>query len=475
MGEAKRRGAFEQRRMEAIARAKRQLVEKLGGSDPERDRDLQRAFDAFVGRLGADEWKRRRKGVIDQLTASVQAVGAVPFVPLRVQQDEIAWYLLLAELALEDPLSLEVSQASRALPFLAAIGMRLNFADRVLWLNERFDDALTKYRADPDGTIFEVLVALSYASSGWDVELLPSSKTSKQPDMRAVKDGLTLYIECKRLSRSSEYGEKERSHFLEMWNGVSDLLAKNSQWLWLRANFKVEASALPKSFLKDLVSRSLPVPNAETNIYDGPEATIDIRHIDKKAVARHMEQYRVKMNSPAMTALLGGDWAPLDSAVSIATLVKISHVVDSPIEFLAQYVDEIGWASGITRHFTSPRSIAGKARDIRKRLADAVQQLPPDELSVVHIAYETMDGPDVEDLRFQRIAATLNKFVADKPLAGVRVHMLQAHQTIDQLWDIEESVAGWDRNPTLLKDIPAQVVVDPEAVLKAGRHWDAMR
>ncbi len=475
MGQARIRGTFDERRAEAVRRAKRALAEAMGGRDAEQDRALRRALDGLLGRLGAEEWVRRRQGVIDLLAESLKGLGNGPYVSIRVQRDEIAWYMLLAELALEDPLSLEVSQASRALPFLAAIGLRLDYADRVAGLYDRFDDMLTSYRSDPDGTLFEILVALSYAARGWDVEFLPSTALQKQPDMRATKDDLTLYIECKKLSRTSEYGERERARFIDMWTATSKVLSENGQWLWLKAGFKVEASSLPTGFLADILAGSLPVSEGETTIYDTTEAKVEVRPINRRAVAEHMSKFKVKLNSPALTTLLGADWAPLDSAVSVATLAKIDHVVDSPIEILGAYADDIAWASGITRYFMSPRSVAGKARDVRKRLSDAVMQLPIDEFSVVHIAYETMDGPDVEDLRFERIGNTLAKFTTDKPLIGVRVHMLQAHQTVDKLWDMEESVSHWDRHPTLLDGIPVQVVVDPKIEMRVGRHWDFNR
>ncbi|SOU05860.1 hypothetical protein [Xanthomonas arboricola] len=475
MGQARRRGTYEERRSQAVRKAKRVLVRAMGGNEDKKDQALQRALETFVGRLGAEEWSRRRQGVIDLLAGSLEKLGEGPYVPIRVQRDEIGWYLLLAELALEDPLSLEVSQASRALPFLAAIGLRLDYAHSVTGLFDRFDDALGAYRSDPDGTIFEILVALSYAAAGWNVDFLPSSPLRKQPDMRATKSGLTLYIECKKLSRTSEYGEKERVRFLQMWDATSTVLIENKQWLWLKAHFKVEVSSLPVSFLADVLAESLPAGEGETIIYDGDEAKVEVRQIDRNAVAEHMSEFKVKMNSPALTTLLGGNWAPLDSAVSVATLAKIDQVVDSPLEILGAYADKISWASGITRYFTSARSIAGKARDVRKRLSDAVSQLPNNELSIVHIAYETLDGPDVEDLRFERIGKTLSKFTTDKPLVGVRVHMLQSHQTVDQLWDMEESVSYWDRYPSLLHEVPMQVVIDPNVEMRVGRHWDAVR
>jgi hypothetical protein len=304
------------------------------------------------------------------------------------------------------------------------------------------------------------------------VEFLESTPVEKRPDLRVSKADRVLFVECKRLQRSSEYGEKERQKFLEMWDGIAEILIENRQWLWLRADFKAEVSSLPKSFLSDLISARLPVPPGETTIYEGPEAKIDVRHIDRNKVANHMAKFRVKLNSPAMTTLLGGDWAPLDSAVSVAHMVQPGFVKDSPVPLLGAYADQIGWASGITRKFSSARSIAGKARDIRKRVADAVSQLPKDVESVVHVAYETMDGPEVERHRFERVTETLKRFTTDKRLVSVRVHMLQAHQVLDGMWDFEETVLPWDRIPAHAYDIPVQVVVEPEATMRHGRHWE---
>ena len=472
MGQAKRRGNFEHRRREAIKRNKRLAIASLGEGDTQRQSELRLALDLFLKGLGPEQWAERRAGVIEMLNGAVADMANRPFVPLRVQKDEIAWYLLLAELALDDPFSQEISQASRILPILTAIGMRLGHLPRVTGMDEKVNDALTDYRSDPDGTLFEILVGLSYAAAGWDVEFLASTPLEKKPDLRVTKGGRVLFVECKRLQRSSEYGEKERQKFLEMWDGVAELLIENRQWLWLRADFRTEVSSLPKSFLTDLLASALPAPAGETTIYDGPEAKIDVRHIDQSKVAEHMAKYSVKLNSPALTTLLGGDWAPLDSAVSVAHMIQPEFVKDSPIPFLGAYADKIGWASGITRKFSSARSIACKARDIRKRVADAVAQVPADVESVVHVAYETMDGPEVERHRFERVTETLKRFTTDKRLVSVRVHMMQAHQVLDGMWDFEETVLPWNRIPDHTHDIPVQVVVEPDATMRDGSHWE---
>ena len=90
------------------------------------------------------------------------------------------------EQALDDPLCLEVNQAARALPFFVGIGERLQYANRVSGLGGKIEDVLTKYKSDPDGLIFEILVALSYAASGWEVQFLDEQPPRKTPDFVAT-------------------------------------------------------------------------------------------------------------------------------------------------------------------------------------------------------------------------------------------------------------------------------------------------
>lgn len=476
MGEARRRGSYQGRRDAAIKRNKGLLVQEMGVRDEQNDRWLRAGLTAFLSRLTSADWKARKGLLIERLKAATK-IGKErrklsSAQPIGDRDDEIAWYLFLCEQALEDPLCMDVNQAARALPFLAGIGERWAYAARVKGLDRKLDQTLNAGRKDPDGYIFEILVALSYAAKSWDVQLIEENPSTKTPDMVVQKGHPKLYVECKRQSRRGAYSEKERDDFLMLWDPCVEILTTNRQWVWLKCSFHAEVSKVSHNYLTDIVKASLPLKEGEHLIHDSEMATIYARLIDRAAVKEHLQRFRVKNNSPMISKLLGGDWAPLNSSTTAAYLIKTSHVVGCDIPGLGTYIDEIAWASGITREFDSDVSIERKARDVKSLLADAVRQVPDDEPSVIHIAAETLEGAQVERRRTEKVIQSIPAFITGKPVLGVRLHLLQANQTIDKLFEFDETVEQFQADGVDLDEVPSRVVVPSAARMVAGRHWE---
>ena len=471
MGEAKRRGTYEARRKNAIKRDKELLTERLGSRDKRLFASLRVALEPFFKRMTQDQWKERRQKLLDNLKVLPENVGLEKAKSIRVQADEIGWYLFLCEQTINDPMCIDVSQQQRILPFFSGIGERWVYAPLVKGLERKIDDLLFKYKAEPDGLIFEILVALSYAGKGWAVELIEEGAT-KTPDMVARKNGKELYIECKRLVRRTEYAEQERTEFFRMWDAAKDALIANRQWVWMKGIFHSEASSLPTDFLANIYKSKFPIGEGEILIHDDTDATIYARLIDIPSVHRHMSKYRVKLGSPSFSSLLGGNWAPENSAVTIVNAIKVGHVVDCEVPALGAYVNEVGWACGFTRYFDSDVSVHKKARDILTHLARAVEQLPKDKPSVIHIAAETFEGKDVERRRTEKVMNSVKAFTTDRPLLGIRFHRFQANQCVDKLYEFDETVEKFQVDGVNLEDIPDNVVTPNDAVLRDGPHWE---
>lgn len=444
MGEAKSRGGYEQRKSEAQRNAKAEFARQLHKNDPQTAANLRAGLNLFLSHLG-QQWEKRRSEIVKSLQA-LSALRSGPenletTPPVRIQEDEMGWYLYLCEQSLDDPLCVEVAQAQRCTPFISAIGAKLVHAPAVKGLDRKVDELLSHYKSNPDGLIFEILVALAYAEQGWDVELIEEGMTSKQsPDMVARRDGDELFVECKRLSRTTQYAEEEKREFLRVWDAAAPTLNANGQWLWLHAAFHVEAKALPTDFLSKIFLDKLPLSTAVATLHDSEFATVRARQIDKQAVRKHLQEQRVKATSPALRSLLGASWAPEDSAVTVSMAARCSQVqgCDSPI--LGKFIDEIGFAAGITREFDSPISIEKKARDITKMLSAAVAQVPGDVPSIIHVAAETMEGAAVEERRTEKVLEKVASFLTDKPVAEVRFHRIHAHSRVDMLFEIDERV-----------------------------------
>lgn len=472
MGEARRRGSYEERRKAGIKRNKATLMRMFGDKDEHSDAMLRAGIAPFMAKMTAEEWRQRREQILIALKERDQGPELAKAKSIRVQDDEIAWYLFLCEQALEDPLCMDVNQVARAAPFFAGMGERWSHAHRITGLDQKIDEVVHRYRKDPDGLIFEISVALSYAAAGWDVELLDQQPPAKSPDMRVSKDGIELFVECKRLARRTGYAEQERNDFLRLWDEAKHILYKNRQWVWFKGMFHVEVSSLPSDFLTEIFRNALPLETGEVLVHDGPEATIHARPIDRAAVHRHLLDWQVKNNSPMLNHLLGCDWAPLNSSATIAMEAKLSRVVDCEVEALGSYVEDISWACGFTRDFDSEVSLDKKAKDVTKHLSDAVKQVPDDKPSIIHIAAETLEGKDVERRRTAKVMASIPGFIMGKPVVAVRFHRFQGNQTIDKLWEFDETVDRFQVDGLSLEDIPENVVVPLSTEMKKGSHWE---
>lgn len=470
MGEAKRRGTPEERRAAALKRERSTLLETRGDADEATLDNLRAGIAPFMAQITEQEWFRRRAAILERLRDLPK--GDLATAPsIRVADDEIAWYLFLCEQALTNPMCIDVSQAARAIPFFCGIGDRWKYAARVKGLEIHFKEILSRRRKEPDGLLFEVLTALAYAENGWDVEFVPENPPNKTPDLVVSRATERLWIECKRQSRFSDYSIAERNASLRLWDRVKDALVANGQWIWLRATFHVEPATLPDDYLAKIIKSALPIAR-ETCLCDSQQATVWARLIDQERVRSHLKDHYVKANSPSVSALLGHDWAPLNSQTTFVHAVKYVQVEDCDSPLLGMYIDEIRWACGVTREVDAELSVDRKARDVKSLLADAVKQVPDNEPSVIHIAVETLDGTEVERRRTEKVMQSIPLLLAKKPIQAVRLHRLNSNQTTDRLFLFDETVEKFNAPGASVESLPPVAVIPARAELRAGAHWE---
>lgn len=474
MGEARQRGTRGQREAEAIKRDKRELARSLGlmdDDDPIRQA-LKSGLKPFMDRITPEQWQKRRAELLHYLNNRPTGTNLADAQSVRVRQDEMGWYLFLCEQAIEDPMCTDVSQSQRILPFFAGLGYRWQHAHRVAGIERKLDELLQGQRKEPDGLFFEILVALSYAAAGWDVTFIEEG-SGKTPDMQVVRGHQEFFVECKRMIRTTAYSEKERNQFLRLWDAGKHVLVEKGQWIWFKGTFHVDPADLPDDFLRDLWHTSLPIGPGERMLLDNEQATIQARLIDCDRVRRHMRDFKVKASSPMLTQVIGGDWAPDDSSVTLLPKVKLSHVTGCEVPELGMYIEEIAFACGFTRDFDSEVSINKKAKDIKKLLSDAVKQVPLDKPSIIHLAAETMEGADVERRRTEKLMVGMPAFDFDgAPVALVRFHRLHAHQRAQMFFELDETVDNLHKDGIDLSLIPGNVVVPPDTPMRQGAHWD---
>ena len=98
----------------------------------------------------------------------------------------MAWYLYLVDTALRDPLKYEPIQGARVLPIFKRLGTDLDLLKRIGGVDERVQRLLGGERAQLDGGLFELLVALLWKRTGYPiVEFIPERPPGKSPDILA--------------------------------------------------------------------------------------------------------------------------------------------------------------------------------------------------------------------------------------------------------------------------------------------------
>lgn len=471
MGEAKRRGSREQRATEGLRRNKERLVQALGLVSDEGRAHLKTAVQPFLALMSPDEWRTRRLAIVDSMRRHPAGTTLAEAASVRVPDDEMGWYLFLCQQAIDDPLCTDISQSQRALPFFAGMGARWEHASRVQGLERKLRELLTDYRKEPDGVLFEVLVALSYAEAGWDVAFIEEGP-GKSPDMHVTRPGQEFFVECKRMARRTQYSEQERTEFFRLWEAGKRVLLSKGKWVWIHATFHVEPTGLPTSFLHDLFEASLPLGRFEKTLIDNELATIRARPIDRAAVQAHLADNWVKENSPMFARLCGGDWAPDNASVTMIASTAVSHTVGCEASVLGGFVDAADFVIGFTRVFDSETSIDKKARDVTKLLSGAVAQVPVDRPSIIHLAAETMEGAAIEIRRSEKVKRRILEFTYGKPVAAVRLHRFLGNQRTNMLFELDETVDTFDNAGADLSHVPTLVVVPNDGPPRPGAHWE---
>lgn len=471
MGDARRRGTPQQRKAEALGRLKAEFVSGLGVMDANRRQFLQAGLQPFLDRIGTEQWQVRRSLILQALRDRAPGPMLETAPSVRIRDDEIGWYLFLAQQALDDPACTDISQAQRILPFIVGLGSRWHHAGNVEGLHRKLGELVHDYKQEPDGLLFEILVALAYAEAGWQVLLIEEGPT-KTADMRVQRGSQEFFVECKRQERSTDYALTERNLFLRQWDRAKPLLLANRQWIWMRGDFHVELKDLPASFLEDVLRAVLPLRRQEEVLHDSELATIRARLIDRHAVRRHFEQYQVKANSPMLAKVLGGDWAPENSATTFQHMVKTSHLAWCDVPVLGTYIDDVAYASGFTREVDAEASIDKKAKDITKLLSKAVKQVPADRPSIIHVAAETMEGAATERRRTEKVMARVPAFITEKPVVAVRFHRLLGNQRSDLMFEMDETVDQFQIDGVDLTAVPHTVVVPSSTQMRSGSHWN---
>ncbi len=431
---------------------------------------LRRAFDAFITQIGVDAWLIRRDAIAAEFQRKSAELSDYVDAPLLEFDDTIAWYLYLCELAIARPYEMPTYYSSRALPFMGAIGNKLQYAKSVKNLDAKLRETMTDRKREPDGFIFEVLVALSYAELGWTVEFLPES-SDPAPDMRVERLGVKLLVECKRMSSRSQYAIEEEALWRRHWQEAVPLLRGQGQSVWLDVVAHVRLETLPSGWLSKRIAELLPLTGSETTSSD-ENATVRARLIDRKAFESDLKWSSLKLAGSKLRHLLGGDWVPENAITSLSVEGKRKASSATP-GYFSTFLDTVNWASGATFSCNAGDAIERKARDVKATIARAVRQLPNDQLAVLHVAFETLEGVGVEAKRMKKVISSIERMESMKAVIAIVLHALGPVDSKDQVMVIDETSSEFWRGRPIKNLIPLMVVLPARygAQSRKGAHW----
>jgi len=439
------------------------------------DPDIERAYEWLQSFLPPGEWDTRKSLIEEHLEVLFKPKASMAeangFHRLVGTADRIGWYLYLVQTSQHEPYRTEVHQASRVLPIFKRIGADL---DELLKIDGIAAQAakLVAASGQPDSVLFEMLVALLWSKNGWsDVAFIPASPTEKRPDIRAASWNNEWFIETKRMATNSGYAQKERDKWLRMWKKLSPCLVKNNFPFILDITFHVELEAFNDDFLVDQLESKLKFVTAPCDLITNPTWDVSVRFVDFEKIKAHLEKQYVKSHSRQLQELVGGSW---DRNKGFTFIMSASVVRLGGDRGINQYVDELDWAAGAYWHCDADRANEAKARDIRSHLSDAVNQLPANVHSVIHVGLETPDGEQVEAERYARILNTVGWFDAKgKDLRWVYTHLYESYAPPDKAWYFDETIYKFGLNQDVNSEPIAMhsTVVPPEVGGISGVHW----
>ena len=219
--------------------------------------DCKRAVNYFKSLITEAEWTTRRAAVAKQFYQGLIGEDADPSGKGKYfdDRDLFGWYLFLAEFFTDHPWNYEIIYGCRVIPIFIAIGSNLDLLLKIDGFSERAARAIGSGKSQPNGTLFEILVAAAYARAGAKVAFKPEAAgQSKSYDLDVDLNGKNWAVECKRLE-GGEYHEGERQRMRDLWKRPCFALVHAKSDAIMEVSFKIELKDVAENYLFEKVGK----------------------------------------------------------------------------------------------------------------------------------------------------------------------------------------------------------------------------
>lgn len=433
----------------------------------------------LVDRLGAQTWEKRKtcyEARIREKEATLDiALPIEPqlFVPA---DDDIDWYILACELALDVQQSDSAYSSKRIYPFAMAIGAVAEQLSSVPNVGSVLDKMLANNNK-PDTQLFELLTAAFYLKNGYKVEFLqersltwPDGKTKKTPDMLVHFDNDSMYVECKRAAQQTRYSLEEQDAWGLIWASLSRYLLDRAPWCIVDLTFHSQIKLTSVQEVIQVVELALERGGAR--VRQGCISAA-LRWVDRAPLEHHYRRFLVRPNCPQQEQLVFGD-VDTNEKRSIATIAKSIERVGSPDSILNIFLDDIANCVAAQWRCDHEISLGLRSRHFKSLIHDAATQIPPDKPGVVHVMYETRDGIDVEEIRRVKNMDNIAGYDASgTTVLGILLHGVNYYPQA-QGYQWAETTQDFSRTPNFMDLYPRQALMLASGTtqeVEGDTHW----
>lgn len=422
---------------------------------------LKRIQDIFVSMIGFDTWNLRKEPIKEYLMKLMgPSSERKPLTDesnrLTFKKDKFAWYLFLVESYLTASTYYEFTQGARVIPIFAKIGMELEHLLKVTGIEKRLFRLTEIKDNQPDGGLFELLVAITYAKNNENkVEFIEEVASTKNPDLCVINNGKKFFVECKRLSKSSEYSKSERKHWLTMWDPVAKHLGISRLPVLLDIKFHKQLVDYDPMFMEKKLIPKLIKPISNETLFDNGEWTVVVERLEMDQINHKLGLVNARHPSRGLNEIIAGRDDPERGITAIFGINRTSENI--------KYIKSLDFAACAFWSTDSVEAADAKARDVRKRISEACQQIPNNENGIVHVGLESHDGITVEQLRATKIFNSIMTFDPfGKKLKWIYVHIFDPRDPADKVWDFGETVHPFSEEGYLDEIVDSRFLVVPK-------------
>lgn len=359
------------------------------------DSNVARAVEWFTSFLTPQEWEKRRFSAFQNFmnTATGEKIEKSGKGRFFDERDRFAWYLLLAENWLKRPIFYDYSFGSRVIPIFISIGRNLDALKKVYGVDERVKRLVSQEKSQPNGCLFELLVAAAYLREGAQVSFLNETPgLAKTHDIDVLLNGITYAVECKRME-TSEYTETERATARNLWNPLATGFEKLKMSVRCDIRYTTDLKNIPNDYLikknKDWIKHGVNKKLTWKDEYsEGAISKLDLRPLQKA-----LQSSEIALSGSTMHQFLLGEYRRNSSIIQNLFV----HLADNPLYIKSCMRGSIcNWSS------VSQEAVDSKARDVLKRVSEGCAQLPDGKIGIVHVGIEAVEGDDVENARYEK-------------------------------------------------------------------------